>query len=105
MIVTRNHWKEDMVFLFSNISKLHPNMYHSHKKSEWDRLKELTTNLDSLDDYKCLGLLFQITTLLDDSHSKIFPVFRSLKELQIQLPLRFNIYDEGLFISGSTGQY
>ena len=77
--VTVGSYSEDVDYMMEKMERIHPNLYHNTSKEEVAELVSTikADNYESVDEfYAALKVIFDT---LDDSHTEIFPVTKSIK--------------------------
>ncbi|MBM3748161.1 MAG: hypothetical protein FJW34_20440 [Acidobacteria bacterium] len=94
---TRNRrWREDLLFLISELRRLHPDPFFRSSQADVERASEdLDQRIPELADHEVVVALARLLAMLGDGHTNVigFPTGAGLR----QYPLRLEWFPEGLY--------
>ncbi len=98
--------RQDLDFLLSSIRARHPNPYTKVSSAELDRLREeLSNDIPSLTDIQAYLRMKSIAASIGDAHTTLF-LRSAYSDLGVRrFPIRFTLYDDGLFVSVTTESF
>ena len=98
-------WKYDIKYFKKWMEEIHYNLFRVMPKDEWNRLTyNLYSNVDKLDDSQIMTGLYEITAIIGDAHTAVFPSSEG-KLLMYVLPLNLFFFEDGLYITSASNEY
>ena len=72
---TRAAWREDLRFLYRELERIHPRLFHAHPRAEWEgAVQALEAELPRLDEAGFVVGLLRIVKLAEDGHTTLVPI-------------------------------
>jgi tetratricopeptide (TPR) repeat protein len=98
--VTQAEWRDDLQYLVTTLRQRHPNAFHAASEARFDTAAaELRAQMATLEPYQIIVRMAALTALIGDGHTGI-PLLSRTFDFRY-FPLRFQFYDEGLFVEGA----
>lgn len=123
--LTDQQWREDLEQLSTAIKEIHFKPFHNVSEDDFDKsVESLSASIPSLSDSEIIVSMAKIVAQLQDGHTRIhlprkYPEFALEAELGHggtpppkvealkfdQLPVAFDLFEDGLFITAATAEY
>jgi tetratricopeptide (TPR) repeat protein len=109
--LTSEEWSKDIDYYIEQMPKVHINPYHTSSKESFMQFAEvLKGKIHHMSDNEIITQIAKMTAMIGDGHTalNIFGFHDKssgqVKNLHI-FPLKFYIFSDGLFVTGSAPQY
>ena len=98
--ISKEEWKEDIVFLRDTLAEKHPNLYSYISEEEYLRdFDDLLNDIDRLGSHEIMIHIQKSLAKINDPHTYIdYTIHESL-------PIELYYFDEGLYIIGADSEY
>ncbi len=98
-------WREDVEYLRDRLPEHHPNLYHKTPQADFDTAFEsLLAKIPDLTDEQIVTRISQIISLIQDGHSSVPPFWNQKYPFHFY-PLRFYLFEDGLFVIDAMPSY
>lgn len=98
-------WREDIEYLQQRLPNAHPDPYHTISEADFDAAYDsLLAELPYLSDEQIVVRIMRIVSLLNDGHSSVPPYWQQNYPFHFY-PLRFYLFDDGLFVIDTLPPY
>lgn len=107
-IADQKGWMEDLNYIIERLEIMHPNLYANVSKDEfYKRAEEIRARSSSLNDVEFILEFSELIALVKDGHTKVSIESSNGDILRLFhiFPVRFYLFDDGLFVLSCDKQY
>ncbi len=103
--MTNDKWQEDLIFLQQKLEERHANLYHTTSKDEFTHaINNLIKLGRSIDNKEIIVRISEVIATVGDAHTWLHPGYQDEWDFK-QLPVKFEYFDDGLFIVTTDEEY
>ena len=100
----RDGWREDLRFLYRELERVHPRLFHAHPRAEWERaVQALDAAIPQLDEAGFVVGLLRLVKLAQDGHTTLMPIGADV--MARCWPIAFWCLDEGPCVRAAAPAY
>lgn len=97
--LTKDALRQDLMYYKDTLPAKHVKLYSKITKAQFDNsIARIASQLDTLSEEGFMIELFKLNAAIGDEHTRIEPRFK------LSLPIKFEIFDEGIFVTGILPQ-
>jgi hypothetical protein len=100
----RDGWREDLRFLYRELERVHPRLFHAHPREEWERyVKALEAEIPKLDEAGFVVGMLRLVKLAEDGHTTLLP--NGAEALARCWPVAFWCMADGTWVRAAAPEY